>query len=203
MFDKLPGMDGVFDPSEVRLLQTVFRRLADKGCVPHQVDQQREFAAYIFGMYRRGLILEQKLVDLGVVAARNRFKLPAEAGDLRLPLCRVMVVEDDYYVASDLANTLKDAGAVVVGPFPGEEDALVTLEAEVPDIALLDLNLGLGPRFEIARALCSHEVPVCVYTGYRREDFGPVPECLELAPWLQKPASKAALIASLGAALRT
>ena len=33
--------------------------------------------------------------------------------------CRVLVVEDEYYSAKDVRETLSAAGAVILGPHPG------------------------------------------------------------------------------------
>jgi len=45
----------------------------------------------------------------------------AEAPDLRGH--RVLVVEDEYCIASDTARALRSAGAEVMGPCPSEADA--------------------------------------------------------------------------------
>ena len=79
----------------------------------------------------------------------------------------VLVVEDDYYVASDTAAALRGAGAEVLGPCPTEEDALRLLEEETPTAVVLDLNLGGGgPRFEIAHRLLKRGTPFVFMTGY-------------------------------------
>ena len=67
---------------------------------------------------------------------------------------KILVVEDDYFLANDTAAALRGAGAVVLGPCPTEERAHDLLEDEMPTHAVLDLNLGGGgPRFEIAHLL--------------------------------------------------
>lgn len=57
---------------------------------------------------------------------------------------RVLVVEDDYYLAGDTAAALRGAGAAVLGPCPTEDAARDLLEDETPTHAVLDLNLGRG-----------------------------------------------------------
>lgn len=74
----------------------------------------------------------------------------------------VLVVEDDYYVASDIAAALRGAGATVLGPCGTEEDALHLLQDESPTAVVLDLNLGGGgPKFAIARQLIERGIPSC------------------------------------------
>lgn len=79
---------------------------------------------------------------------------------------RVLVVEDDYYLASDTAAALRRAGAEVLLPCPTEAAALDLLERERPTHAVVDLNLGDGPRFEIARVLKERGVPFIFLIGY-------------------------------------
>ncbi|WP_369059027.1 response regulator [Caulobacter sp. 73W] len=98
---------------------------------------------------------------------------------------KVLVVEDDYYIAGDTAAALRGAGAEVLGPCPSEDATLDLLESRTPTHAVLDLNLGGGgPKFEIARVLKERGVPFVFMTGY---DPGMIPAELEDVPRLQKP----------------
>lgn len=97
----------------------------------------------------------------------------------------ILVVEDDYYMASDTAAALRGAGAEVLGPCPTEEDALRVLEEETPTAGLLDLNLGgCGPRFEVAYRLLQRGTPFIFLTGY---DLDVIPDELAGIVRLQKP----------------
>ncbi|MBX5239606.1 PAS domain S-box protein [Rhizobium sp. NLR22b] len=97
----------------------------------------------------------------------------------------VLVVEDDYYIASDTAAALRGAGAEVFGPCPTEEDALRFLDEETPTAVVLDLNLGGGgPRFEIAHKLLERGTPFVFLTGYNPDV---IPDELADVARLQKP----------------
>lgn len=97
----------------------------------------------------------------------------------------VLVVEDDYYVASDTASALRSAGAIVLGPCGTEEDALEILQDKTPMAVVLDLNLGGGgPKFEIARRLIGRGIPFLFLTGY---DPDVIPDELANVQRLQKP----------------
>lgn len=96
----------------------------------------------------------------------------------------VVVLEDDYYLATDLQNALLAAGAEVIGPFSGEADARLGLGGRKPDCAVVDINLGCGPSFELSRELLGREVPLTFVTGY---DVGAIPDDLHLVGRLQKP----------------
>ncbi|PEQ10564.1 hypothetical protein B2G71_21510 [Novosphingobium sp. PC22D] len=53
----------------------------------------------------------------------------------------VLVVEDEYFIADDLARALRDAGATVLGPVPNAEMARRIVSDSFVDLVLLDLNL--------------------------------------------------------------
>ena len=54
----------------------------------------------------------------------------------------VLVVEDEFFQAKDLAQALANAGARLVGPFPSLKTAMEALEEEPSvDVAVLDINL--------------------------------------------------------------
>ncbi|MDP9840409.1 PAS domain S-box-containing protein [Neorhizobium huautlense] len=107
----------------------------------------------------------------------------------------ILIVEDDYYMASDFASVLRSAGAEVLGPCPSEEAALSVLEHTTPTGALLDLNLGGGgPRFEIARILEGRGIPFMFITGY---DPDVIPTEMETIARLQKPVPLRAIVEAL------
>lgn len=97
---------------------------------------------------------------------------------------RVMVVEDEYYLASDQARALRGAGAEVVGPCPTDAAARSELEAQPPDAAVVDINLGAGPSFKLAEALKDRGVPFVFVTGYDQEA---IPAEFEHVERLEKP----------------
>ncbi|AWN35686.1 GAF domain-containing protein [Methylobacterium radiodurans] len=82
---------------------------------------------------------------------------------------RVLVVEDDFYLATDAARALRGAGAEVMGPCATEEDARVQLDEQRPDVAVVDINLGPGPSFKLAEALKDRGIPFVFMTGYDAE----------------------------------
>lgn len=95
---------------------------------------------------------------------------------------RVLIVEDDYLVASDLARHLKKAGARVLGPSATVADghALVH-EAEA---AVLDIHLRDTLVFPLADKLQAAGVPFVFYTG---EDTDELPARYRSVSVLRKP----------------
>lgn len=80
---------------------------------------------------------------------------------------RLLVVEDEYFLADDLASRFRAQGASVVGPVASVDDALDLLDGgEAVDCAVLDLNLQGEKAFPIADLLLAREVPFVFATGY-------------------------------------
>ena len=86
---------------------------------------------------------------------------------------RVLVVEDEYFIAVDIKEKLEAAGAVVVGPVATIGKALSLLETETLDGAILDLNLGGEMAFRLADAFKERAIPFVLATGYGRTDIPP------------------------------
>jgi DNA-binding response OmpR family regulator len=109
---------------------------------------------------------------------------------------RILIVEDDFVIALDLATQLVGAGYAVCEPARTTAAALQTIDADRPDMALLDVNLGHGETsFDIARGLILRQVPFVFLTGYRPTDL---PRDLVEAPVLGKPCPFALLQREIG-----
>lgn len=93
--------------------------------------------------------------------------------DAKLDGHRVMVVEDEYFIATDAAHALRVAGADVMGPCPSEDAASAAVEQQRPDAVIVDIDLGEGPSFTFARSLKARGIPFVFVTGYD-EDVIPV-----------------------------
>ena len=97
---------------------------------------------------------------------------------------RILLVEDDFYLATDAAMTIEGAGGKVIGPFATAEDARDALDAGGADLAIIDINLGSGPAFNLARHLHMVGLPFLIATGYDREVM---PDDLKTVLRLEKP----------------
>ena len=107
---------------------------------------------------------------------------------------RLLVVEDDFYLATDEKALLENAGAKVVGPFGSGCAERDIVEAGQLDGAIVDINLGKGPSFDLARLLARRGVPFVFVTGY---DAVMVPDELAHAPRLEKPVREHELIRTM------
>ncbi|EQB04251.1 hypothetical protein L288_14325 [Sphingobium quisquiliarum P25] len=112
---------------------------------------------------------------------------------------RVLVVEDDYFLATDLQTALEAAGATVVGPFGDASEAERALLAARPDCAFVDVNLGHGPSFDLPRALAREDVPFAFVTGY---DPGIIPDEFAGVTRFEKPMSATKVVQAMAHMLR-
>lgn len=98
---------------------------------------------------------------------------------------RILIVEDEFYIAADLAASLEDMGFRVVGPVPSIPKALALIAVERLDGALLDANLNGVSSGPIADALVERGIPFVVVTGYGSGDL--LTDRLSKAPRMTKP----------------
>jgi CheY-like chemotaxis protein len=82
------------------------------------------------------------------------------------PAWRILVVEDEFLVAADIALMLEELGCHPVGPI-GELEAAIRAAREEPlDAALLDVNLHGQSAMPVADALAARDIPFAFCTGY-------------------------------------
>ena len=83
-----------------------------------------------------------------------------------MPGIKILLVEDDWIIAKEMAYSLQDFGFEVVGPFDTGEEALASLPLIKPDIVLLDIGLsGEFTGLEVARRLKEAKVPFIFITA--------------------------------------
>ena len=97
----------------------------------------------------------------------------------------MLVVEDEYFIAHDLAQALARFGAEVIGPVPRLLDALACVEgSRPPDLAVLDINLSNETTFTVAAALRRRGTRFVFVTGYDRDS---IPDEFQDIPCWVKP----------------
>jgi DNA-binding response OmpR family regulator len=107
---------------------------------------------------------------------------------------RVLIVEDDPFIAFDLSERLARAGFSVIGEASNSRQG-VTLATDVGcDIAVLDVNLGTETSAPVAQELIRRGIPFVTVSGYSRDQHPPV---FNGAPVLEKPIRIERLVAEL------
>jgi CheY-like chemotaxis protein len=87
---------------------------------------------------------------------------------------RVLVIEDEYFLADDIACALTALGARVVGPYGDLDEATGAVDRDIAiDAAIMDINLRNDMVFPLARLLRSRKVPLVFTTGYDRSSIEP------------------------------
>lgn len=109
---------------------------------------------------------------------------------------RILIVEDEAFVADSLKLYLEQRGAVVVGPAPTIGEALTLIgDAQGLDWAVVDLDLQGKRAYPVADALLGRGVRFVFITGYGPES---IPERFAAIPRRAKPFDSEELVQLLG-----
>ena len=111
---------------------------------------------------------------------------------------RILVVEDEALIAMDLQALLEDAGYSVLGPANSSAAALAIIDANEPDVALLDVNLGRSDAFGVATILTERKTQVIFLTGHTAHKLPPAHRHL---PLVSKPYLPHVLLQAVRSAL--
>jgi DNA-binding GntR family transcriptional regulator/ActR/RegA family two-component response regulator len=105
----------------------------------------------------------------------------------------VLVVEDEYALAAEIAGGLRERDCDVLGPAPTVEQAFAVLadHSERPDAAILDIRLRSEECFGLADTLMNLGVPFIFATGFGRDT---IPARFASIPVIEKPAGTAEVI---------
>ena len=107
---------------------------------------------------------------------------------------RVIVVEDDYLLASDLCSDFRALGATVLGPAPTPFYALQLIgnkERRRLDGAVLDVSLHGTSVFDVADLLSRRGIPFVFATAMEKTA---IPQRFEGAPVLTKPYERSEVV---------
>lgn len=107
---------------------------------------------------------------------------------------RVLILEDEFFLADDLARALRDAGGEPVGPVATIEQAEAIVARERLDGAILDLNLRGEMASDFADRLAAREVPCVIVSGYGEDGLS---EPVTRLRRLEKPVEAPAVIDAL------
>jgi DNA-binding response OmpR family regulator len=105
---------------------------------------------------------------------------------------RVLLVEDEFFVAALIEDDLRAAGHEIVGPYKELAKAIEATRSERFDVAVLDVNLNGAPVYPLADELLARGIPFVFLSGYVE-----LPERFKATPRIGKPHNPAALIAAL------
>jgi CheY-like chemotaxis protein len=115
------------------------------------------------------------------------------------PLClnwktlmqRILVIEDEFFVAAHIEHILLGQGVEVIGPVGSLDEAKTLARNEDLDGALLDVNIDGGRIDDVADILALKHVPFVFVTAYGRDSL---PQGHRQAIVVDKPFKDEALI---------
>ena len=108
----------------------------------------------------------------------------------------ILVLEDNYIIAKEMSDQLRDLGCADVRTCATAQAAFEILENEPLSLAVLDVNLGPGQTSKpVAIRLVEQGVPFVFVTGYGEN--ADLPTVLERAPRLTKPISSIEFLAAV------
>jgi len=108
---------------------------------------------------------------------------------------RILIVEDEYLIAHELAEALEEAGFALLGICASVPAALARIAAEDGcDAAVLDASLREVSSVPVAEALSARGIPFVVVSGFSADQL---PPALAAAPLINKPAEADDLVAML------
>jgi len=116
---------------------------------------------------------------------------------------RILIVEDDYFVALDLEHRLMERGFDVIGIAASAEEAFQLAAARKPELAVVDIRLA-GPRdgVEVAVELLTEMGVASVFaTAHADEHTRKRAERARPLGFVQKPYSSEVLIRAVEGAL--
>lgn len=120
---------------------------------------------------------------------------PQRSIALKLHLHRVLIVEDEIFIAADLEAIVQVEGAEVVGPAMSATEALRLIENHKITVAILDVRLGDHDSLPVARQLTDAGIPFVFHTG--NADSGALSKNWPQVAILKKPATPQELISAI------
>lgn len=105
--------------------------------------------------------------------------------DLRALFRNVLLVEDSLIIAMDAEDLVNELGGDKVTLATSVEEALTSIEFELPSFAILDVRLESETSFPVADKLLALQIPFVFATGYSDRDTFPVSH--RSVPYMSKP----------------
>jgi DNA-binding response OmpR family regulator len=108
---------------------------------------------------------------------------------------RILVVEDDFLICTEIDSILADAGATVLGPCRTLAQAERLIESNRISAAILDFRLGYDTTLPVAEQLHRHGIPFVFFTG--QMNTGQIESACPGAKVITKPFQSRTIVAAL------
>lgn len=120
--------------------------------------------------------------------------------DALLNQVSVLIVEDEPFIALDLAEAVKEARGKVIGPAGSAREALALIDQNLVQAGILDVNLSDGDITSVVELLIEGGAPVIFYSGLALP--AALRERYPSAPAYKKPTPPLRLLNELAALMR-
>jgi two-component SAPR family response regulator len=107
---------------------------------------------------------------------------------------RILIMEDEFFLALCVGQVLEEQGCAVIGPATSVQEGLDLVEKAKVDGAILDINLNGEMVYPVAKELMDRNIPFVFTTGYRPLDL---PSFYYGIPRLEKPVEAGLFIRTL------
>jgi two-component SAPR family response regulator len=108
----------------------------------------------------------------------------------------ILLLDDNLLLGFEIAQNLKSKKMSVMGPFSNTRDAMSSLESNVPDAAILDINMGDGTTsLSFADTLTEKGLPFVFLTGYG--SGGVIPDRFSGVQVMRKPIRQAQVLETI------
>jgi two-component system, response regulator PdtaR len=136
----------------------------------------------------------------GLWAAPDRAGGPGSKGGKQ----RILIVEDDYFVAVELEHRLREAGYDVVGVASSAAEAIGLARDTQPMLAIMDIRLaGNSDGVDAAITLSSeYQIPSIFATAHADPQTRQRAEKANPRAWISKPYDAQTVIAAIRSVLR-
>jgi DNA-binding response OmpR family regulator len=116
-------------------------------------------------------------------------------GQLPLSDYKIMIVEDEFLIAEDVAALVRDAGGQVIGPAVSLPEGMrLAADTETIDAAVLNIDLDGVAVFPLADELQARGVRIMFLTGFAQSS---IPDDYAAVPCCRKPTAPACVIVEL------
>ena len=155
------------------MIVPINRLLEDSGLAPEEIDRLRQAYGYVLKSLQSvdrndpiGEIIVKKIIEINATGVRDPVEISKIAVRHLAAKCRVLIIEDEYFLANDLEVALKSMGAGVIA-LAGDLEAAIDLVALGGfNLAIVDINLRGRRAFGVADELRLKGIPFVFYTGY-------------------------------------
>lgn len=158
--------------------------------IPFDLGGKSDIAYPRSGVTARFVIPQRHLsaVSLDGLPAETELTANSNASPALPADLRVLLVEDQMLIAMDVETMLAEAGIGEIVTCGSVAEALRRLQAERPDVAILDVNLGDETSGAVALELRRRGIPFVFATGYNDRaillpDLGSVPTIRKPYDW--------------------